>query len=122
MAAACSPLAVRSSIRVANASRYNRSQVWRSTDAGRTFQLVHDPADGSFLWQIVVAHDSVGRVYVTDVKKGLHIFDVDRSVRGGLVLGGSGYLGANKVAEDLDVKKWWKPTPEMERCIKTYLE
>ena len=41
---------------------------------------------------------------------------------GGLVLGGSGYLGANKVAEDLGVTKWWKPTPEMERYIKTYLE
>ena len=41
---------------------------------------------------------------------------------GGLVLGGSGYLGANKVAEDLGVAKWWKPTPEMERYIKTYLE
>jgi phytoene dehydrogenase-like protein len=41
---------------------------------------------------------------------------------GGLVLGGPGYLGANKVAEDLGVTKWWKPTPEMERCTKTYLE
>ena len=41
---------------------------------------------------------------------------------GGLVLGGPGYLGANKVAEDLGVAKWWKPTPEMERYIKTYLE
>jgi len=41
---------------------------------------------------------------------------------GGLILGGPGYLGANKVAEDLDVKKWWKPTKEMERYIKTYLE
>ncbi|MFQ5665425.1 MAG: phytoene desaturase family protein [Candidatus Binatia bacterium] len=41
---------------------------------------------------------------------------------GGLVLGGPGYLGANKVAEDLGVKKWWKPTPAMERYIKTYLE
>jgi len=41
---------------------------------------------------------------------------------GGLVLGGPGYLGANKVAEDLGVTKWWKPTPEMERYIKTYLE
>lgn len=41
---------------------------------------------------------------------------------GGLVLGGPGYLGANKVCEDLGVKKWWKPTPEMERYIKTYLE
>jgi len=41
---------------------------------------------------------------------------------GGLVLGGPGYLGANKVAEDLGVAKWWKPTPEMERHIQTYLE
>ena len=41
---------------------------------------------------------------------------------GGMVLGGSGYLGANKVAEDLGVAKWWKPTPEMEKYIKTYLE
>lgn len=41
---------------------------------------------------------------------------------GGLVLGGPGYLGANKVAEDLGIAKWWKPTPEMDRYIKTYLE
>jgi len=41
---------------------------------------------------------------------------------GGLVLGGNGYLAANRVAEDLGVTKWWKPTPEMERYIKTYLE
>jgi phytoene dehydrogenase-like protein len=41
---------------------------------------------------------------------------------GGLVLGGPGYLGANKVADDLDVRRWWKPTSEMDRYIKTYLE
>jgi len=41
---------------------------------------------------------------------------------GGCVLGGPGYLGANKVAEDLGVKKWWKPTKEMEKYVKTYLE
>ena len=41
---------------------------------------------------------------------------------GGMVLGGSGYLGANKVAEDLGAKKWWKPTKAMEHYIKTYLE
>ncbi len=40
---------------------------------------------------------------------------------GGLVLGGPGYLGATKVAEDLGVQKWWKPTKEMERYIETYL-
>ena len=31
---------------------------------------------------------------------------------GGLVLGGPGYLGANKVADDLGVARWWKPTPD----------
>jgi phytoene dehydrogenase-like protein len=41
---------------------------------------------------------------------------------GGLVLGGPGYIGANQVAEDLGVTKWWKPTPEMEKYIKTYIE
>jgi len=41
---------------------------------------------------------------------------------GGLVLGGPGYLAANKVAEDMGLTKWWKPTTEMERFIKTYLE
>jgi len=40
---------------------------------------------------------------------------------GGLVLGGPGYIGANKVAEDLGVTKWWKPTKEMEQYIKTYV-
>ena len=40
---------------------------------------------------------------------------------GALVIGGPGYLAANKVAEDMDVKKWWKPTPEMEKYSKTYL-
>jgi phytoene dehydrogenase-like protein len=41
---------------------------------------------------------------------------------GGLVLGGPGYLAANRVAEDMGVAKWWKPTPEMEKYIRTYLE
>jgi phytoene dehydrogenase-like protein len=41
---------------------------------------------------------------------------------GGCVLGAPGYLGANRVAEDLGVKKWWKPTREMEKYVKTYLE
>jgi phytoene dehydrogenase-like protein len=53
--------------------------------------------------------------------EGLYVCGVS-TYPGGLVLGGSGYLGANKVAEDLEVKKWWKPTPEMEKYIKTYLE
>jgi len=41
---------------------------------------------------------------------------------GGMVLGGPGYLAANKVAEDMGIKKWWKPTPLMEKYVKTYLE
>jgi phytoene dehydrogenase-like protein len=53
--------------------------------------------------------------------EGLYVCGVS-TYPGGLVLGGSGYLGANKVAEDMGVKKWWKPTKEMERYIKTYLE
>ena len=53
--------------------------------------------------------------------QGLYVCGVS-TYPGGLVLGGPGYLGANKVAEDMGVKKWWKPTPEMERYIKTYLE
>ncbi len=53
--------------------------------------------------------------------EGLYVCGVS-TYPGGLVLGGSGYLGANAVAEDLGVSKWWKPTVEMERYIKTYLE
>jgi phytoene dehydrogenase-like protein len=41
---------------------------------------------------------------------------------GGLVLGGPGYLAANKVAEDLGLKKWWKPTAEIEKYTRTYLD
>ncbi len=41
---------------------------------------------------------------------------------GGLVLGGPGYIGATKVAEDLGANKWWKPTQAMDKYIKTYLE
>jgi len=40
---------------------------------------------------------------------------------GGLVLGGPGYLAANKVAEDMGAKKWRKPTPEVEKYVATYL-
>jgi len=53
--------------------------------------------------------------------EGLYVCGVS-AYPGGLVLGGPGYLGANKVAEDLGVAKWWKPTPEMERYVETYLK
>jgi hypothetical protein len=41
---------------------------------------------------------------------------------GGPVLGGPGYIAANKVAEDMGQKKWWEPTPEMIKYLKTFLE
>ena len=41
---------------------------------------------------------------------------------GGLIIGGSGYLAANKVAEDMGVERWWKPTAEMEKYARTYLD
>jgi phytoene dehydrogenase-like protein len=41
---------------------------------------------------------------------------------GGLVIGGPGYLAANKVADDMGVERWWSPTPEMEKYTRTYLE
>jgi len=41
---------------------------------------------------------------------------------GGLILGGPGYLAANKIVEDLGVRKWWKPTAEMDKYTRTYLE
>ena len=40
---------------------------------------------------------------------------------GGMILGGPGYIAANRVAEDMGVKKWWKPTKEMDKYTKTYL-
>jgi phytoene dehydrogenase-like protein len=53
--------------------------------------------------------------------KGLYVGGVS-TYPGGLVLGGSGYLAANRVAEDLGAKKWWKPTKEMEKFTNTYMK
>jgi len=53
--------------------------------------------------------------------EGLYVCGVS-TYPGGLVLGGPGYLGAGTVCDDLGVKRWWKPTQEMERYIKIYLE
>jgi phytoene dehydrogenase-like protein len=41
---------------------------------------------------------------------------------GGMVTGGPGYIAANKAAEDMGLKKWWKPTRLMENYIKTYMQ
>lgn len=40
---------------------------------------------------------------------------------GGLVIGGPGYLAAGRIADDMGVERWWKPTVEMERYTATYL-
>lgn len=53
--------------------------------------------------------------------EGLYVCGVS-TFPGGLVLGGPGYIGANMVAEDLSVQKWWKPTPVMEKYLKTYFD
>jgi phytoene dehydrogenase-like protein len=39
---------------------------------------------------------------------------------GGMVTGGPGYIAANRVAEDMGLKKWWKPTALMDKYLKTY--
>ena len=39
---------------------------------------------------------------------------------GGMVTGGSSYIAANRVAEDMGLKKWWKPTRLIEKYLKTY--
>jgi phytoene dehydrogenase-like protein len=41
---------------------------------------------------------------------------------GGLILGGPGYIAANKVAEDMEVAKWWRYSDRIERYIKEYIE
>lgn len=41
---------------------------------------------------------------------------------GGLILGGPGYIAANKIAEDMDVKKWWKYSDRIERYVKEYID
>ena len=41
---------------------------------------------------------------------------------GALITGGPGYLAANKVAEDLGLKKWWTPPPHVQRYMQTYMQ
>lgn len=39
---------------------------------------------------------------------------------GGLIIGGPGYIAANRICDDLGVKKWWKPPPFIMKFLKTY--
>jgi len=41
---------------------------------------------------------------------------------GALITGGPGYIAANKVAEDLGVKKWWTAPPHVQRYLETYID
>ncbi len=41
---------------------------------------------------------------------------------GALITGGPGYLAANRVAEDMGLRKWWTPPPHVQRYIETYLK
>jgi phytoene dehydrogenase-like protein len=40
---------------------------------------------------------------------------------GGLILGGPGYIAANAIARDMDIKPWWKVPVSIEKYIDTYL-
>jgi len=40
---------------------------------------------------------------------------------GGCVIWGSGYNAANRVAEDLGIKKWWKEPPGVTKARKNGL-
>ena len=39
---------------------------------------------------------------------------------GGMVTGANGYNAANRVAEDMGLQKWWKPTRLMQKYVDTY--
>ncbi len=41
---------------------------------------------------------------------------------GGLIIGGPGYLAANTICEDLEIKKWWKMPPKIQRYVEEYIQ
>ena len=41
---------------------------------------------------------------------------------GGLIIGGPGYIAANKIAEDMGVDKWWKYSDSIEHYVKQYID
>jgi len=41
---------------------------------------------------------------------------------GGLIIGGPGYIAANKIAEDMGISKWWKYSDSIERYVKQYID
>ena len=41
---------------------------------------------------------------------------------GGLVIGGPGYIAANKIAEDMGVQKWWTYPERIRRYAAEYID
>jgi phytoene dehydrogenase-like protein len=41
---------------------------------------------------------------------------------GGLIIGGPGYLAANTISEDLEIKKWWSVPPKIQKYIEAYVQ
>ncbi len=41
---------------------------------------------------------------------------------GGLIIGGPGYIAANKIAEDMDLKKWWTYSDTIKKYAEQYVD
>ena len=41
---------------------------------------------------------------------------------GGLIIGGPGYIAANKIAEDMGVTKWWQYSDRINQYVKQYID
>jgi len=41
---------------------------------------------------------------------------------GGLIIGGPGYLAANTICEDLQLKKWWTMPPKIRKYVEEYVQ
>ncbi|MCP4672649.1 MAG: hypothetical protein GY857_15245, partial [Desulfobacula sp.] len=41
---------------------------------------------------------------------------------GGLILGGPGYIAANRIAEDMGVEKWWTIPEKIKKYVEEYIE
>ena len=41
---------------------------------------------------------------------------------GGLIIGGPGYIAANKIAEDMDIQKWWSYSDRIKRYAEQYID
>lgn len=51
--------------------------------------------------------------------KGLYLCGAS-SYPGGLIIGGPGYIAANRICDDLKVQKWWQPPDYIRKFLKEY--